>query len=291
VEQGERLYQTEPVFRQFVDDLEQHWADHGEATGTVPRRISAWAAGETRGDVELFVLQAGLATLWRAWGIEPDLVLGLGIGQYTAACMAGSLDVKDALLLVARREKVMERIGQSSDYNGIDTVIGALPADVQSELDQFEALADTMNFYPPNLPLVCSLSASLVPVHRSLGGSYWREHCLSDAKVVESLAVVHEHASDFVLEIGPPGTDLSSLQPVGTSRWLASLQQHQAPSVSLLNIMGELYASGAQVDFRALDAPWSRRRLSLPAYPFQKKRYWITEISDYLERNTEQVAT
>src|SRR5262249_32544504 len=57
-------------------------------------------------DVELpavraFITQWGLVQLWRAWGITPAVAVGIGAGEYGAACLAGVLSLEDALALVA----------------------------------------------------------------------------------------------------------------------------------------------------------------------------------------------
>jgi len=44
----------------------------------------------------------------------------------------------------------------------------------------------------------------------------------------------------------------------------------------LLGILGRLSVSGAEIDWRAFDRPYPRRRVLLPTYPFQRVRYWPT---------------
>lgn len=63
------------------------------------------------------MLVAGLAGLEQAkqQGLQPAMVAGLSLGEYTALCAAGVLDVKDALELVKiRAEAMQEAAGLSS---------------------------------------------------------------------------------------------------------------------------------------------------------------------------------
>jgi acyl transferase domain-containing protein len=261
------LYAVEPVFRELMDDFDQRLSEHYGTGYERVFRLRDWMTAATHRECQqassanllLFALQSGLARLWQSWGVEPDAVFGFGIGQYTAACVAGGLSFSDALMLVVHRE---------------------------SSLDQFEALADTFNYYPPNLPLVCSLSAQTVPVHRSLGGSYWRRHLTEAPQLADGLRALTEMDCDFLMEIGP---DHLRDDP-RLANWnhesdalLPSVNHGQNVTATMLATLGRLYVSGLNPAFKAYDAHWPRRRIGLPHYPFQKKRYWITEVAQYLE--------
>ncbi|KAI1435841.1 hypothetical protein GGR50DRAFT_693748 [Xylaria sp. CBS 124048] len=52
--------------------------------------------------------QLALAQSWRSWGVEPEVVLGHGIGEYAALCVAGVLSVTDTLWLVWQRADLFE---------------------------------------------------------------------------------------------------------------------------------------------------------------------------------------
>jgi len=116
---GHELYRNEPVFRDTIDRC----AARLDARGSLdpPMREVLFGAGgagrlidETRWtQPALFVLQVGLAMLWRSWGVVPDVVLGHSVGEFAAAWCAGSLDLEDALDLIAERGALMQELPRS----------------------------------------------------------------------------------------------------------------------------------------------------------------------------------
>ncbi|MDY7093375.1 MAG: SDR family NAD(P)-dependent oxidoreductase [Acidobacteriota bacterium] len=111
---GRVLYQREPVFRQALDRcaavLEERLqyplltVIHGEGWESELLHQTAFT------QPALFALEYSLAELWRSWGIEPDMVLGHSVGEYVAACVAGVLELEEALELVAERGRLMQEL-------------------------------------------------------------------------------------------------------------------------------------------------------------------------------------
>jgi myxalamid-type polyketide synthase MxaE and MxaD len=58
----------------------------------------------------LSALQMSLAAQWRAWGIEPDAVVGHSMGEVAAAHVAGALELEDAMRITARRSRLLARL-------------------------------------------------------------------------------------------------------------------------------------------------------------------------------------
>ncbi|MCH9650132.1 MAG: SDR family NAD(P)-dependent oxidoreductase [Deltaproteobacteria bacterium] len=59
----------------------------------------------------LFTLQVALTEQWRAWGVEPAVVLGYSFGEISAAWAAGILSLEQAVAMVAQRSLLVAQLG------------------------------------------------------------------------------------------------------------------------------------------------------------------------------------
>lgn len=287
-EHSKSLFRAEPVFRETLEQIDDRLSQHISDTSGHPRDglLLSWLQQTPNDDsavsreLKLFAFQAGLAKLWESWGIEPDLVIGRGVGQFTASSIAGGLCIMDAATLIYERQKVVKIRDAAPSGETND-----LSAEVNVALDQFESFADSLNYYPPNLPLVCSLSGEIVPVHRSLGGSYWRRHCIETPISRESLFELAAE-TDCLIVMGNVSNDVDS-----SDRFVSieSTVPNRNASSSMTNGLARLYSLGARIDFAGLNHHWKRSKVGLPTYPFQKKRYWITEIDQHTAEPTESL--
>jgi len=113
---GRGLYPAEPVFRAALDRCAELLRPHLERPlldllfaepGTEDaRRLDE--TGHTQ--PALFSLGYALFEQWQAWGVEPSLVLGHSVGEYTAACAAGVFSLEDAIRLIAARGRLMQAL-------------------------------------------------------------------------------------------------------------------------------------------------------------------------------------
>ena len=133
------LYRDEPTFRSGIDHAAELLRGEGidllaalfpqgtgpEAEGDGGRpdlramlgRGKAAVSGEPRpldrtevAQPAVFAVEHALATLLVEWGIRPAALAGYSLGEYVAACLAGVLSFEDALLLVARRARLIGRL-------------------------------------------------------------------------------------------------------------------------------------------------------------------------------------
>ncbi len=112
------LYQSEMVFRQQVDVCTEMLKPHlGVDLRTVlfppPDQAEAAQRQLTQTYITqpaLFVIEYVLAKLWMSWGVQPQAMIGHSIGEYVAACLAGVFSLKEALMLVAGRGRLMQEL-------------------------------------------------------------------------------------------------------------------------------------------------------------------------------------
>ena len=114
---GRGLYETEPVFREALDQCDAVLRPRlGRSLQSVLYPEPEGAAASLLLDQTCFTqpalvaLQLSLVALWRSWGVHPQLVLGHSVGEYSAACVAGVMSLEDTLGLVAERGRLMHAL-------------------------------------------------------------------------------------------------------------------------------------------------------------------------------------
>jgi len=142
-------------------------------------------------------------------------------------------------------------------------------------LDEFEEFAAGIEFQKPQVPIAANLTGQLLaeaPTPR-----YWRDHLRNAVRFAEGMARIAEAAPSAIIEIGPTASLLGMgrrCAPQLETAWLPSLRQGQDDWQTLAASVAEYYVRGGQIDWRAWDEPWTRQRLRVPNYPFERSRHW-----------------
>ena len=109
-------------------------------------------------------------------------------------------------------------------------------------------------------------------------GAYWRRQAREPVQFAAGVRTLAVHRAGLVLEIGPRGV----LGPMVALAWPRSEVPTVIPSQrgggngDFAAAVAGAYEAGLDLAFEGLFAGERRRRISLPAYPFQRERYWIS---------------
>ncbi len=145
-------------------------------------------------------------------------------------------------------------------------------------LDQLKDAAQGISFSAPRIPIVSNLTGEPVAPERICTAEYWVEHVRKPVRFADGIRWLGAHGVSSFLELGPDGVlsamsreCLNEQSPVVA---LPLLRGERAEAQAALNALAEIWVTGTAVDWAALFEGSTAKRVSLPTYAFQRKRYW-----------------
>jgi acyl transferase domain-containing protein/acyl carrier protein len=135
---------------------------------------------------------------------------------------------------------------------------------------------------PPKVPFVSNLTGTWITNEQATDPEYWSRHMRHAVRFAEGLNTVFVNQHRVLLEVGP-GQGLSMLARQHPQR---NSQQPVFPTMRdrrdevsdvpfLFSTLGRLWLAGARIDWTGFSAHYQHRRIPLPTYPFERKRYWV----------------
>uniref|UniRef100_UPI003F9D5DD0 SDR family NAD(P)-dependent oxidoreductase n=1 Tax=Mycobacterium sp. TaxID=1785 RepID=UPI003F9D5DD0 len=145
-------------------------------------------------------------------------------------------------------------------------------------LGEFESYAARLQFAVPTLPLVCNRTGAVLTAETPLDAQYWRRHSRRPVQFAESVRTVAALGCSVLMEIGPqPVLTGAAVQVwpehLAAPRAIVSLRKGVGDRRQIAEALAAAYVSGQRPKFAALRRQ-PRRRLELPTYPFQRRRFW-----------------
>ena len=268
---GGELYEREPVVRAVLDHLDGVLREERDASLLDVMFGRAGELGDPAwAQPAVYALECALTALWSSIGIRPGVVFGAGSGEISAAQAAGVLSLEDGMRFAARRGSLMAALqdGDSPDAAALDALEAA-----------FAGVATA----PPSISLVNQLTGRVVGPGETLDGAHWRRQAGEPAEFGGCVETLAELGVDVIVEAGPDpllGPQAAAAWPkpadsAGAPVTLASLDRSSANGDAFLASVAKAYEAGLTPEFRGLFAGEERRRISLPGYPFQRRRFWF----------------
>ncbi len=137
---------------------------------------------------------------------------------------------------------------------------------------------------PPRVPYLSNVTGTWISPAQAVDPEYWVSHLVSTVRFADGVAELWREPGRVLLEMGS-GQTLGSLalqqipaEGMGDRAVLSSLRHEldrQPDQRFLLQSLGRLWLSGAEIDWSGFHGDERRRRVPLPSYPFERQRYWI----------------
>ncbi|HTQ36348.1 MAG TPA: beta-ketoacyl synthase N-terminal-like domain-containing protein [Steroidobacteraceae bacterium] len=201
-----------------------------------------------------------------------------GAGLSLAAVNASSLCVLSGPAgAVAAAEQALRARG--ADCTRVHIRVAAHSAMLDPLLPEFERFCRTIPFQRPAVPFVSSVTGTWISDAEATDPAYWVRHLRQTVRFADGVQTLLQSGEAALVEVGP-GRALSSFaRQMGRFAAITPTMRHAKEEASdvafLLGAVGRLWAAGVDLDVARLFAGEARRRVPLPTYPFERRRFWI----------------
>ncbi|MDT7804530.1 MAG: hypothetical protein QOI78_7963, partial [Actinomycetota bacterium] len=133
-------------------------------------------------------------------------------------------------------------------------------------LDEFRAVARSLTFAPPRIPIVAGDVTD---------PEYWVRHVRDAVRFADGMRTLADRGVTTFLELGPDGVLSAMGQDCVADGTFAPLLRSGRPERdTVATALATAYAHGAKIDWTALFAGADVRRIDLPTYPFEHTTFW-----------------
>jgi acyl transferase domain-containing protein/acyl carrier protein len=155
---------------------------------------------------------------------------------------------------------------------------------MNSLIEPLTELVRTIPLKAPKIPYLSNVTGQWMTADEATDPSYWARHMCQTVRFGDGLRELAREAGRILLEVGP-GQTLGSFAmqqrhtgAAAEGPILSSIRygyDRQPDAAFLMNAAGMLWLAGVRLDWAEFYADERRRRVPLPAYPFERSRYWV----------------
>ncbi|KAK3373299.1 hypothetical protein B0T24DRAFT_702860 [Lasiosphaeria ovina] len=161
-------------------------------------------------------------------------------------------------------------------------------AQVEPILDDFEKLAQSVQFNAPKVPIISPLLGKLVE-GEPINAAYLRNHARESVNFLGGLVSAQQSSvideKTVWLEVGPHPVCAGMVKAAfgGTTVAVPTLRRNENCYKTLTASLCTLHTAGLNIDFNEYHHDFSQsvRLLDLPSYSFDEKNYWLQYSGDW----------
>lgn len=153
---------------------------------------------------------------------------------------------------------------------------------VEPILEEFGRFLATIRFSKPAIPFISNMSGTWADPAEIATAAYWKNHLRQTVRFADGVATLLQDDNAVFLEVGPGNalcsfvrSQLPAQSPAVLLNALRHVKEEKDDQCHLLETLGKLWLAGVAPDWSAFHAGEQRKRIPLPAYPFERKRYWV----------------
>lgn len=154
-------------------------------------------------------------------------------------------------------------------------------------LDRFRVVAEQLDYAPAAVPIVSNLTGKIATDEQLCSPAYWTDHIRGTVRFADAITTLRSAGVTAYLELGPdavltamaqdrPDDDGASPAPVS----VPVLRARRPEVRTALTALATVHTAGYPVGWRTWFGAARARRVPLPTYAFQRRRFWIDVPGD-----------
>ncbi|WP_240627731.1 type I polyketide synthase [Streptomyces scopuliridis] len=147
-------------------------------------------------------------------------------------------------------------------------------------LDEFRAVAGTVAFSPPRIPVVSNLTGRPASAGELCSPDYWTRQLRHAVRFMDGVNSLLDEGVTTFLELGPDATLTALVEDcvtgTGPTPTLTAVLRRERPEARTLAMaLAEAHVANTAVARPSLGHDAATGLVDLPTYPFQRRRYWL----------------
>ena len=158
---------------------------------------------------------------------------------------------------------------------------------IDSITPEYVAMIANLTLHDPAIPLISNLTGTWLEPGQATDENYWVDQMRRPVQFAGGLDTLLNTRPAVLLEVGPSQVltamarqHLGRRSPNAVLPSLPSQPTTDSDHATLLTALGNLWLNGFEPDWENFYKFEQRRRVALPTYPFEGKRYWVETSFD-----------
>uniref|UniRef100_UPI003570950B type I polyketide synthase n=1 Tax=Streptomyces mashuensis TaxID=33904 RepID=UPI003570950B len=142
-------------------------------------------------------------------------------------------------------------------------------------LAAFREVAGRLTYHEPRVPVVSNLTGATVAADEMTSPDFWVRHVREAVRFHDGVKALEAAGVSAFVELGPDGILTAMAQEsVADGAFVPVLRRDRAEAETLTRALAQVHVRGIAPDWDAYFAGTGARRVDLPTYAFQGRRYW-----------------
>ena len=150
---------------------------------------------------------------------------------------------------------------------------------IEPMLEEFAEVCASLDFSEPRIPIVSNLTGETLTPEQATDPAYWVRHAREAVRFADTVRTLQAQGATTYLELGPDPVLLAMAQETlgeeAEASFVPSLREGREEKGALVAAIANAHAAGAKVEWAAFFEGTGAKRVALPTYPFQRRRYWL----------------